>query len=397
MMNDQKTVVRITTRIFPDPSGGGPSKHAYYLSKYASGNGIKIINISCQPNDKKKGIEKITSDFEIHYLPFFAIDIFNHNLFSQIKFTFRFIIYCLKELFSINLKEKISLIHCHHPPLNGIPALVFKILFRIPYIYTYHGVEFRNFFEKFIGFKLIHNNASLIIAISEKIKNIFSKSNFVRKIPILVMPNGIEVIESPKPIKQKIDFLDHLPENAILITYIGYMNFEQKVRGMIDFLTAFQNFLGQLEPNIRQQYFLVFVGNGPFKKMLESALEAMPFSKQVLLLGQRDDVPSIIFNSRLTALTSYVEGFPNVILESMVAHIPCIATDVGDVKRLIGDSGFLVKPGDVKAMQLALNQFFSDHLLEKKLKEKAYNQIITNFTWKKISLKVHRLYQKIHK
>jgi len=394
-MNYQKLVVRITTRIFPDPFGGGPSKHSYYLSKYTSGNGIKIINISCLPISKKKRIEKIHSDFEIHYLPFHAIDLNNKNIFTQISFALKFLIFSLKELFSIILKEKINLIHSHHPPLNGIPAFIFKILFRIPYIYTYHGLEFKNSIEKLICFKVIHNNANLIIAISEKIKKFFLKANFVKKLPIIVMPNGIEILESSKCNTEKIEFLQYLPDNAIIVTYIGYMNFKQKVRGMIDFLRAFQNFLRELESKNRQQYFLIFVGDGPFKKLLESALEKMPYPEQVLLLGQRNDVPNIISISRLTALTSYIEGFPNVLLESMISHVPCIATDVGDVKRIIGDSGFLVKPGNVKEMQQALNQFFMNPLLEKELKEKAYNQIITNYTWRKISLKMQKLYKKM--
>ncbi len=54
----------------------------------------------------------------------------------------------------------------------------------------------------------------------------------------------------------------------------------------------------------------------------------------------------------LFVLSSLREGLPNVLLEAMALGVPCLATRIAGVPRLIldGESGRLVEPGDVSAL-----------------------------------------------
>ena len=50
----------------------------------------------------------------------------------------------------------------------------------------------------------------------------------------------------------------------------------------------------------------------------------------------------------ITLITSdYGEAFPNVLAESMLCGTPCITTNVGDVKNIIQNSGWITKVNDL--------------------------------------------------
>ena len=69
----------------------------------------------------------------------------------------------------------------------------------------------------------------------------------------------------------------------------------------------------------------------------------------VSLLGYRKDMVDLIAGLDVYAMPSrWGEGFPNVIGEAMASGVPCAATDVGDSRWIIGNTGQVVPPGDVQ-------------------------------------------------
>jgi glycosyltransferase involved in cell wall biosynthesis len=72
------------------------------------------------------------------------------------------------------------------------------------------------------------------------------------------------------------------------------------------------------------------------------------------LLGRRDDVERILAAVDVACLSSRTESFPNAIAEAMACGVPCVATDCGDVREIVGEAGRVVPVGDPAALAAAV-------------------------------------------
>jgi glycosyltransferase involved in cell wall biosynthesis len=80
------------------------------------------------------------------------------------------------------------------------------------------------------------------------------------------------------------------------------------------------------------------VGEGPERPALEQQAAALGLVPDgVAFLGQRYDVPAILGQADLLALSSDYEGFPNVVLEAMAARLPVVTTPAGDADVIVQD------------------------------------------------------------
>jgi glycosyltransferase involved in cell wall biosynthesis len=79
-------------------------------------------------------------------------------------------------------------------------------------------------------------------------------------------------------------------------------------------------------------------------------LDQYELRDNVIMLGLRNDIPDILRTIDLFVLSSVSEAFPNVLVESMACGTPCVATDVGDVKYIIGKTGWIVPPSNHEAL-----------------------------------------------
>jgi len=95
----------------------------------------------------------------------------------------------------------------------------------------------------------------------------------------------------------------------------------------------------------------VLAGDGYLKESIERLASEMGISASVWFVGavSPDKMPTFLRHVNVCVLTSRGnEGIPNVVLESMAAGKPVVATDVGGCREAVQDgvTGFLVPPGD---------------------------------------------------
>lgn len=101
---------------------------------------------------------------------------------------------------------------------------------------------------------------------------------------------------------------------------------------------------------------LVVVGEGGDRPRLEGIARDLGIQDRVRLPGWQSDVRTYFEAMDCFALSSYREGLPNVLLEAMALEVPCVATRINGIPRLIldGRNGLLVPPGEQAALTNAI-------------------------------------------
>lgn len=90
---------------------------------------------------------------------------------------------------------------------------------------------------------------------------------------------------------------------------------------------------------------LLIVGDGPERAALEAQAEKRSVDAQ--FVGNRDDVGAWLAQMDLFAMSSDTEQMPISLVEAMMAGLPLVATDVGDIRRMVCDAnGRFVVPLD---------------------------------------------------
>lgn len=73
---------------------------------------------------------------------------------------------------------------------------------------------------------------------------------------------------------------------------------------------------------------LLLVGNGNLFEAIKSDIKTSGLDNNIIMLGFRNDIKSILNITDIVCLMSYQEGLPRNIMESMVAKKPIIATNI---------------------------------------------------------------------
>ena len=117
----------------------------------------------------------------------------------------------------------------------------------------------------------------------------------------------------------------------------------------------------------KRQARLVIVGDGMERNGLEHAAMEYGVSDRTVFAGHRGDVAHVLRGLDIFAMTSDTEQMPNSLLQAMGTERPVIATDVGDVKRMVSPENrpYIVAKTDEQGFKERLESFLVDR--EKRL------------------------------
>lgn len=280
----------------------------------------------------------------------------------------------------------------YHADLFGF--FVGKILLRKKLIWNIRHSNLDKETNKANTLKLIKINSFLsrwvdiIIYNSHKALETHKKNGYKNNNAI-VLPNGFELdkfkfnIEDRKKIRKDLKLTS---KDKVIIT-VGRWNIQK------DYYTLLKALNELKKKNFK--FKMIMVGNNlDYKnKELLSLINEYNLENNVILLGIRSDIPALLSAADIYVSSSLGESFSNAIGEAMACELPCVVTDVGDSKQIVGDTGICVPPRDSVLLAQALENYLNAGNL-RNFGKKARQKIMQNYNINEIVKEYEKIYSK---
>lgn len=209
---------------------------------------------------------------------------------------------------------------------------------------------------------------------SQTVADMYQRWFCLPKRKITVIPNGLEIekYNIPVDIEAKKRALS-IPAGIPLIGCVGRLEQQKGHRYLIEALAL-------LKKN-NQPIFLVIVGDGSEREVLERQARNLKVENALIFLGRRNDVPEILQLFDAFVLPSLYEGMSNALMEAMAVGLPIVATNIPENEELITaeKTGLLVPPKDSSALAAAVERILADTSMAASLKENAQKRASQQF------------------
>lgn len=134
-----------------------------------------------------------------------------------------------------------------------------------------------------------------------------------------ILPNAINAEKYKFSINNRITIRNELNlKDDFTIIHVGNLRWEKNHTFLIDIFAE----ICKYEKSAK----LVLVGRGDFKS-LANKIADLGLSKQVIYLGARDDVYSLLSCGDVFIFPSFYEGFPGAVLEAQANGLRCLISD----------------------------------------------------------------------
>ncbi|MDD5590211.1 MAG: glycosyltransferase family 4 protein [Candidatus Portnoybacteria bacterium] len=230
--------------------------------------------------------------------------------------------------------------------------------------------------------KLVYHLISFLVTGTSGLAKAYAQHYKLSLTKIKVMPNWISPERFVLPAAGEIvafkKELDILPQDKVLL----FVHRLSKRKG------------AHLLPQIfRQVSFsskkMIIVGDGPERENLEKELAGEIAGGEVKFLGWQPNQEIIKFYALADVfiLPSEEEGFPRVLLETMVVGLPFVAFNVGGIKEIVSllCHDFLAPAGDVERFVFLVDNLLADSIGNQDLRRDETQEWIKRFNTEKVA------------
>lgn len=336
-------------------------------------------------------IEELKHEFKLRGVAFFQID-FTRNIY-QIKKHYR----AFQQLSDLIATNKYYFIHCHSP-IGGALGRLIGHKAETDVIYTAHGFHFykgahlKNWLVFYPIEKILAYYTKILITINcEDYKLAKSKFNIKKIEYIPGIGVDLERLKAKtkgvtrEEIRKKLDVTC-----GIMILSVGELSERKNHEVMINALEQ----ITMKYPQFEYKYFIA--GLGKCENALRELIKRRKLENKIILLGFRDDIPTLLMASDLFAFPSKQEGLPVALMEAMAMGLPVICSDIRGNNELIkdGEGGYLAYPTDIEQFVVKLETLLFNEELRGEFSVR--NQIfIKEYSKEAVQNKMEKIYSEL--
>lgn len=206
----------------------------------------------------------------------------------------------------------------------------------------------------------------------------------------MITPNGISV--------ERLQNLPGKTEEDEGRFNIGAVLRITKIKDVKTMIQAF-SFAKEREPRLKLWIMGPADEDEEYARECCEQVEALGLTEDVVFTG-RIDIREYLGRMDVTILTSISEGQPLTILESYAAHVPVIATDVGNCSGLIygenddfGTAGILTHIMNVEEIAQAMVDMARNEPMRQQMGENGYQRVVSGYRIDQMRAVYQKIYQ----
>lgn len=260
--------------------------------------------------------------------------------------------------------ERVNHVHAHFASHPAAAGFIIHRLTGISYSFTAHGSDLHR--DRHMLYEKVAD-AAFVVAISNYNKEMIiseCQGNYRDKVTVIHCGVDTDVF------RFRSGGTDHEKEGTpFTILCVGTLH---EVKG--------QAFLIEACHKLHEDgvdFVCHFVGDGPDKTALTELVDQIGISNKVCFHGlqKQERIAELLQNTDVLVAPSVPtsdgrrEGIPVVLIEAMSSGVPIIASNISGIPELVldGDTGLLVPPRDAAALANALERYYRDPAMRKRL------------------------------
>lgn len=338
-------ILRIIARL----NVGGPARHVVWLSEKLRPLGYETTLVAGTVPDGEEDMAYFAAEHGVE--PVFIKEM-SRELSPKDAVSFL-------KLFRLMLRERPDVVHTHTAKAGTVgriaafayrwftPGTVIGRPRQLAVVHTFHGHVFHSYYGRLKTriFLMIERALAaiatdrIVVISDQQLDEINGRFGVGRRDRFVSVPLGMELgpFLATDAKRASARSIFNVVDDQFVVGFSGRLT---EIKDIPLLLSAARVCV---ENAVELNFRFVIIGDGSLRHELETLAQRLSISHAVTFLGSRNDIAELLPGLDAFALTSKNEGTPLSLIEAMAAGIPAVATNVGGVADLMGET---VEPMD---------------------------------------------------